>query len=242
MHYADDRYHLRVEFHAKGCNIPADELTRMQRGLDAVGEVVQDFPSSELSLDVIHHPRSGVYHVEATLKVPGKTLLSGDHDAYLDSAFQRCVRKLVQKATAYRDNPDRDATEAARRRETLDREIVAPQGPTDGTVGRAVEAGDYRAFRTALSGYEEWLRLRVGRWIQRYPQAEARVGDGILIGDLLEEVYLNAFEGYGKRPKDVSLSEWLDSLLDPSLRLLLKYPDEERENASLARTLRETPL
>ena len=93
-----------------------------------------------------------------------------------------------------------------------------------------------------MSGYEEWLRRRVGRWIQRYPEAEARVGDGLLIGDLVEEVYLNAFEHFTERSRDVPLRDWIEGLIDPSLKLLLKNPAEERENASLARTLRETPL
>jgi hypothetical protein len=242
MQYADDRFRLRVAFHARGCIIPEDELARMQRGLEPVGEAVQDFPGSELLLNVIRHPRTGDYNVEAKLKVPGKALHSGDRDAYLDSAFQRCVRQLVQKAKAYNKDPDRDAEAQARRQSALDREIVAAQAPADGLLGRAWQAGDYRGFRTALSGYEEWIRKRVGRWIQRYPQAESRVGDGLRIGDLVEEVYLNAFERFAQHPAEVPLSDWLEGLIDPSLKLLLRRPDEERENVSMARTLRETPL
>src|SRR5205085_9646825 len=96
MQYSDDRYHLRVEIQQKGCNIPQDELTRIQQSLQPLGEAVQDFPSSELTINVICHPRSQAYHVEARLKVPGKTHFSSDEDAYLDTAFQRCLRKLVQ--------------------------------------------------------------------------------------------------------------------------------------------------
>jgi hypothetical protein len=119
---------------------------------------------------------------------------------------------------------------------------VAPADPDTGILGRAFSAGDYRAFRTALSGYEEWLRKRVGRWIQRYPEAEARLGRGLAIGDMVEEVYLQAFEHYGRRPVAVPFHQWLEDLMDPSLKALLRHPDEERENASLARTLRQPPL
>jgi len=31
-------------------------------------------------------------------------------------------------------------------------------------------------------------------------------------------------------------------LIDPSLKALMDHPEQEQENASLARTLRETPL
>src|SRR3954451_24191578 len=161
MQYTDDRNHLRVEINPKECRIPEDELARMQGFLGELGESVHDYASSELTLNVIHHPRSGAYHVEARLRVPGRTLFSGDQDDYLDSAVQRCLRKLVQHVEAHKANPDRAAEEQARRREALDNNVVAPEDPADGALGRAVEAGDYRAFRTALSGYEEWIRKRV---------------------------------------------------------------------------------
>src|SRR5262249_22092433 len=184
-------------------SIPEDELARMQASLEPLGEAVRDFPHSDLWFNVVYHPNSRIYHVEAKLKVPGRTFFSGDTDPYLDSAYQRCVRQMVQRLTEYKDHPDGQAQEQAGRQATLDREIMAPQDPADGILGRAVAGGDYRAFRTALSGYEEWLRKRVGRWIQRYPQAEAQVGDGLLIGDLLEEVYLNAFERVPAQPTEV---------------------------------------
>jgi hypothetical protein len=241
MQYTDDRYHLRVEINAKEYNLPADELTRMQQSLEPLGEAVRDFPQADLAITVVRHPRLDVYHVEARLRLPGKTLFSGDQDAYLDSAFQRCVRKLTRRAEAYHDNPDRDAVEAAERLATLDREVVAPEEPEAGLVGEAVRAGDYKTFRTILSGYEEWLRKRVGRWVQRYPDAEAKVGRELRIGDLVEEVYLNAFEQLGKKPADVPFRDWLDGLIDPSLKLLLRHPFEEAQNASLARTVRELP-
>jgi hypothetical protein len=38
------------------------------------------------------------------------------------------------------------------------------------------------------------------------------------------------------------LGEWLDGLIDPSLKMLLREPDEGRQEASFARTLREAPL
>ena len=64
--------------------------------------------------------------------------------------------------------------------------------------------------------------------------------DELLLGDIVEEVYLNAFERYSHRQAEVPFHDWLDSLIDPSLKGLLRNPEEGRENASLARTLRET--
>src|SRR5438477_11847244 len=95
---------------------------------------------------------------------------------------------------------------------------IAPADADSGILGEAVKAGNYQAFRSALVPYEEWLRKRAGRWIQRYPEAEAKLGQGLAIGDLVEEVYLVAFEHYPHWPREVPFHEWLDSLNDPALR------------------------
>jgi hypothetical protein len=241
VQYTDDRYHVRVEFDTRETGILHDELTRMQQSLAPIGEAVQDFPHSDLWVTVTHHPRSQTYHVQMKLKLPGGTLFTGDRDAYLDSAFQRCVRKLAQKVQGFSARRNRDAERAVERREALDDNVVMPEDPQVGPLGAAVRGGDYRAFRNLLLGYEDWLRTRAGRWIQRYPEAQARVGNGLRIGDLVEEIYLNAFERFPRKPADVPFRTWLEGLIDPSLKALLRHPDEEAENASMARTLREMP-
>ena len=68
-------------------------------------------------------------------------------------------------------------------------------------LDRAVQAGDYSAFLAASLPYEEEVRKSAGRWVQRYPDVEARIGPSIQIADIVEEVFLLAFEGYRKRPQ-----------------------------------------
>jgi hypothetical protein len=241
MQYSDDRHHLRVEIKPRECKLPSDELTRMQRLLEPVGEAVESFPQSELSVGLMHHDHSDLYHVECRLRLPGKTLFTSDWDPYLDSAFMRCVRKLVRKAQDYREHPDRQAAAVEQREDDLNNNVVVSEEADGGPLGKFAAAGDYRGFRIAASGYEDWLRKRVGRWIQRYPEAEARLGKDLSIGDLVEEVYLNAFERFGQRPTEVPISQWLDSLLEPSLQAMLHDPDEEHQAASFARTVRSMP-
>lgn len=240
MLYQDD--HFRVEMTTKECDVPADERTRLQSLLEPLCQSLSQVPSADLWINVVYHPRSAIYHVEFKLKTPGQTFFAGGWNTYLDSAFQSALHELGRKVAEYQESPKRPTAKAAEQQIAAAREAMAPQDPTMGPLAQAAEAGDYHTFRTALSGYEEWLRKRVGRWVQRYPEAEAQVGSGLLLGDLIEEVYLNAFERFARRPTDVRLSEWLDSLIDPSLKELLRHPDEERENVSLARTMREAPL
>lgn len=242
MQYTDDRYHLRVVIDSQDCQVPPEELTRMQRLLEPVGQAVEDIPQSELRVKVIRHPRSNSYHVEMKLELPGRSLTSDDRDTYMDSAFQHSVEKLCRQLDSVARQRDRAAERATERRQELDNQVVMPFDSDDGPLADMVRAGDYRAFRTALSTYEEWLRKRVGRWVQRFPEAQARVGDGVMIGDVVEGVYLNAFEQFTSRPVGVRLSEWLDDLIDPTLKGLLREPEEARQSASLARTLRQTPL
>ena len=110
--------------------------------------------------------------------------------------------------------------------------------PDLAVVDAAVSDGDYAAFRTATFAYEEPLRKRAGRWVERYPEAEARIGRRLEMADIVEEVFLNAFERYDRRPKGVRFGEWLEGLIDPAVRELLAHPDQELENIALARAAR----
>jgi len=239
MEYSDERHHLHVEINARDCTIPADERARMETALEELGDAVQDFPASQLWMNVIYHARSALFHVEFKLKLPGRTLFTGERGEVLDLAFERGLRKLLRRVETYKQHPDPEATEKLERHLALENEIVAPEDPDFGPLAMAVDNGDYRAFRMALALYEEWLRKRAGRWVQRYPDAEAQVGRALRLGDLVEEIYLNAFEEFPHRPTAIRFSEWLDSLVDPSLKILLRHPDRESENASFARTVRD---
>ncbi len=234
--------HLQVEITTKDCTIPPDERSRLQTALEALAGVVEDFPDPVLWVDVIYHPNSALYHVESKLKLPSRSLFASEKDPYLDCALQDSIQSMIRKANAYREHPVREAVAEAERRDFLDREIVAPEDPDAGPAGQAAEAGDYRTFRITLVGYEDWLHKRAGRLVQRIPEAQARLGKEIHLGDIVEDVYLNAFEHFTRRPTEVPLSAWLEGLIEPSIRALLRHPDEESEAASLARTVRETPV
>lgn len=233
-----DRQQLHVEITNKECDIPEDQRTRMVETLRPLEFATADFPRADLRLNIIYHPNSKVYHAEAKLKLPGRTIFSGDHDTYLDTAFQRCLRRVLDRLDEYKQNPNNGAIHQAEQRQARDTNIMMPEDADTGPIANAVKRGDYREFRTRMAGYEDWLRRRVGRWIQRFPEAESRVNDGPFIGDLVELVYLNAFEQFTDRNTTLRMSEWLDSLIDPSLRESLRHPDEVHQEASLARTIR----
>jgi hypothetical protein len=240
MRHSEQRGVLHIELETKECNLPFDELTRLQQPLDSVAEKVGNLPS-DLKVSVVHHPLSDRFHVSADLRLPRRSIFTGDWDPYLDTAAQRCLRKLIRKIEAYHHEPDREGDHIAKQVKESRQQVVAPQDPDTGTLGEAAREQDYARFRQLLAGHDDWLRLRIGRWLQRYPAINAQVGERIAIGDLVEEVFLNAFEGYGKRTKHQPLSDWLDELIDPSLRALWQNGEEEAENISFVRSLREAP-
>jgi hypothetical protein len=242
QHRFDIQNHLHVEVNTKNCEVTPDERARMQDTLPPIGYATAEFPDPRLWINIVYHPNSKIYHAEAKLRLPGGSVFGGAHDTYLDSAYQSCVRRLLANLEAAKARPDGQVVRRAERRQALDDNVVMPEDPDSGPVARAVDDGDYRAFRRAMVGYEDWLRKRVGRWIQRYPEVEARVDDEPLIGDLVEEVYLTAFENFTRRNTDLRLSEWLDGLIDSALQEYLRHPAVVHEEASLARTVRAAAI
>ena len=241
MIYRADEHHLLVEMDAKQCQISQEQRTAMQPNLERLGKAVGEFPESHLWLTVVHHPRSNDYHARAKLKVPGQTIITGDRHETLTDAMQRCLEKVLRRVERYKANPDQEAVEQAQRRAGLATDIIAPVEPDSGVVGEAIVQNDYRAFREALLGQEESLRKRVGRWIQRYPEVQAEVGRSFEIADLVEEVFLLAFESYPDRPTHLSMREWLDSLVDPAVKAFWTDP-EDREAVSFAQSMAQRPF
>jgi len=230
---------LHIEMDEGDYIVSDAERAQMERELDLLEKVVEKFPHADLYVTIQKQARTGDVEVRTSLLLPGKTLFTGDQDVTAAPAFGRCARKLVQKLRGYERELDNE--DAKRKYEKGTRQEVEPLYPHDPeAVAAAVRNRDYNAFREALYMYEEPIRKRAGRWVQRYPAVEAEVGRGLRMADVVEEVFLNAFERYEHRPDEELMGEWLESLIDPSVKMLLQHPDEELTNISFARTLRRT--
>lgn len=233
MRYQDPKNHLEFELNARNFEIPPDERLRMQDSIERIADELKGL-ASKLWITIHHHPKNPApYHVEAKLKLPQETFKTGDWDSYLDAAFQRCARKLIRKIERSRDETG-TVNQTERPGALPGTEVAAPEDPQESVLAQAVEADDYRTFRRALTGHEEWLRDRVGRWVQRFPAVDLEIGKGVTIADLVEEVYLNAFERYAERPQGQPVTPWLSDLVDPSIKLFVRHPDEEQENVRAA--------
>ena len=237
MLFSDNAYNLRIELDSKNCELSPEELEKMTDGLAPLREPLRNFPVSDLYITVEFHSPSQDYHVKTSLVLTGRTLFTGDDDHEIYPAFHRCVRKLISKVDAYKNSLGGNS-EISKQHKGTHHDVVPDWEPDGEVLQRALDEQDYAAFREALYVYEEPLRKRAGRWIARYPEIDGHVGEQLSLADIVEEVFLNAFERWEKRPSSIRIGEWLEHLIDPSIKALLKDPVAELENISFARSLR----
>lgn len=238
MYFPDSQSKMRVELETKQCDFALAEMERFYEGLRPLEKVVEPFPVADLYVTIRRHPRSKDYHVTTALHLPSRTLFTGerhDEDAY--AAFERCIRKLVGKVGAHKEllsnKPEQRKSNVGTRQE-----LLPDYEPDLAAMRWAASEGDYREFREYMDAYHQPVRLRVGRWIQRYPEVEAKLGLELSIDDVVEDVFLAAFEGFRMQP-DVRFGEWLETLIRQAVRTLAHKPDAERENVSFARSYAE---
>jgi len=233
-------HELRIELDTKSCQASAGEIAKMESGLAPLRDLVRDFPVKNLYVTVFYYARGKTYHVKTSLVLPGATLFTGERHDVLYSAYEQCVRKLMKKVAAYKETmggvPNRD-----KHRQGTHQDVVPSQEPDPQLLALAAAEGDYAAFRRGMDTYDEPLRKRAGRWVQRYPHVDDTIGNGLQLDDVVEEVLLMAFDRFERRPAAVPLSEWLEGLIDPSLKALTSNPEEELENIRLARSYSEMP-
>jgi len=237
MDYTDETDNLRVRIDAHHCTLSEAEISKLLGDLTSVGRQVANFPISDLHIVVEYNNRSNDYSVKTTLILPGATLVSNDHDLVLSAAYERCLDSLVENIHAYKDRLGQ-VPERQKHEEGTHQDLEPNPVPDPAAIDATVAAGDYTAFRNATFGYEDGIRRRVGRWVERYPDVAARIGGAIKIDDIVEEVFLTAFEGYEARPKEVRFADWLVGLIDPAVKEMQQHGEQELENVAMARLAR----
>jgi ribosome-associated translation inhibitor RaiA len=227
MKVSDETNVLRVDLDSKDFQLSAAEQEKMDGDLETLRRLVKSFPDPELKIELSHQ---SYYRVRVSLLLPGRTLFTADEDQNFHPAWERCIRKLVKRVDGYKEKLGNKPTYAKEAQGTL-HNVRPTMDPDLNEIIVAVDQQDYVAFRRVLSVYDEAIELRAGRWVERYPAAEAKLGHGLAISEIVEEVFLNAFERFNERPP-LRMGEWLESLIDPSVKALLEDPAAEKENLS----------
>ena len=246
---------VRLNLETRRCALRRSELEAIEDGLGLLDDETAAFSFADLTVTISYRARCDEYHVKTRLHLPGRGMFTGEHDAVVLPAYERCLRKLARKLARDREQAGRShrtlgihapAVDPTKSDELTSRtnRITAPL-PLE-RLKQARDELDYRRFRQELSVFEGLIRERVGRWVRRYSDVEAAINlhaslaDARLpIDDLVEEVLLTAFERYPAKPRAMRPGDWLESLIDPAMRSFLRHPEEELEAIGFARTLRE---
>jgi len=229
------RHKLQVHFDTHEFEPNPAELADLADDADSLARQVGNFPVADLRVIIEWKARTNEYAVKLTLLLPGETLVTSDHDRVIPPAYERAMAALEDLVKAYKDRLNQH--EERRKHEAGTLQELPPGEPIDpAALDAAAAAADYAAFRTAIAPYEDNLRLRVGRWVERYPAVQARIGRGLETIDITEAVMLSAFEGHTARPPGVRYGEWLEGLIDPAVRAFEHHADRELENVNMART------
>jgi ribosome-associated translation inhibitor RaiA len=237
MPFSDERPALRIEFDAPHGALSDPERERMSRDADSLSRQVANFPTANLHVLIERNQRTNDFTVKTSLLLPGTDLVASDHDPSLHAAYERCLGVLDRELEAYKGRLGR-LEERSKLAQGTHQRLEPDRDPDLGEISAAVEAGDYTAFREATLPFEEPLRMRVGRWVERYPDTAGRIGHGLTIADLVEDVFLTAFDRWPSRPVELRMGDWLESLIDLAVKAVQKDPDGELENIRMARTLR----
>ncbi len=245
---------LRVQIETRRCALRRGELDSIDDSLSILDSVIAGFPFADLHATVSYRPRCEEYHVKTRLTLPGRALFTGEHDAVVLPAYERCLRKLSwkigrQQALHRQANSNRGSeqspalqTESNERVHRTKKESIARpiRFPATGDIG------DYLQFRKEMQDFEELVRERVIRWVARYSESTAEFINACAAAemkqpfdDLAEEVFLTAYERAAAKPKAMRLNDWIESLIDPAMRSFLRHPDEDLEAIGFARTLQE---
>jgi ribosome-associated translation inhibitor RaiA len=238
MAFSDQSYNLLVDLDTKHCRLSAGDVSKMEASLSPLNDMVRHFPVSKLHVLVSRPHRTNDYEVRTSLILPGETLVSSEHHPQVHAAFEHCIDNLIRDVRRYKDQLG-NVAEQAKQQEGTHHELLPTLPPDPAALEAAVHEGDYAAFRAAVVGYDEPVRALVGRWVERYPEVAARIGNGLQIDDLVEDVFLDAFEAYEERPREVRFGDWLGRFIDQAVREMAAHPDRELENVRMARLARE---
>jgi len=232
---------LKYDIDAENLQLSEIDKAAIVQELDNLAEIVAEFPIAVLHINFQHYHNSEETKCKLALVLPDRPFVTGDVGTHWQPVYEHCVRKMIKRVKHYKASLGNES-ELGHHRQNTDHAVVANRAPDTERIKGAVAKGDYEDFRVATYPYEEDIRSRIGRWVQRYPAIDAQIGTDLKIADIVEEVFLNAFARFENRPPNVRFGDWLEQLIDPSVKLIADHPDETQQEISFARTLREMDI
>ncbi len=218
---------------------PTDAETQtIAAEVDRIRPLVKEFPTQIVHINLEYNPNSEEYEVKLALVLPGQTFATGDVSEVWEQSLEKSVQKLIRRIEHYKSSMSGEPEQARIAAGTTME--VEPNRRMDGKmVAAAVESGNYAEFRKGMYPIEESLRNRVGRWVQRYPQIQAKIGSQFTIADIVEETFMLAFDRYSHWHPELLFGQWIENLIDPAMKAIANDSEGELEIISFQRTWNE---
>ena len=144
---------LKVQFNSDGYTFRGNELQKMDEALHTLRKALVEFPVAELRVDVQLHARSGDFHVRTNLRLPKRTLSTGERNQLLHYAYERCVSKLLNKLDAYKRQLKNEPAYANEQAGQVQR--IEPDSPPDAAaLNKAIDEKDLSVALQWDSFYE----------------------------------------------------------------------------------------
>jgi len=230
---------FQKDLDVEGFTPTAAEMETIQTEVDRIEPLISEFPTQILYVNIDYHSPSRQYGVKLALVLPGQTFATKNVSESWQPSLESCVNKMIHRIEHYKatmsGERERGHAVAGTKME------VEPAQRLDGErVRNAFEEDNYIEFRQALYPLESSLRARIGRWIQRYPQIEAMIGQQLTIADVVEETFMLAFDRFDQWPEEEFFGHWVESLIDPAVKAIVRDPDGELERIGFLRSWDES--
>lgn len=229
---------LQSDLDVEGFSPTAEEVQHIETQIDHLRPVIADFPTQILHVNLEYNSNSAEYEVRLALVLPGRTFATGDVSEEWRNSLEKSMNKMVHRIEHYKETLS-GQPEHARMAAGTTME-VEPNRRIDGVqVREAIDSGNYSKFRTAMYPIEASLQDRIGRWVQRFPQIQAMIGDRFTISDVMEETFLMAFAKFDDWRPQMYFGQWVESLIDPAVKAIVRDPDGELEAISFQKSWQE---
>ena len=236
--FSDKGNPFRADLDVQGFGPTDGEVAAIETEIARLKPIIADFPTKILHVNIEYNRTSNDYEVKLALVLPGQTFATGRVTEAWEVGLESSVQNLIRRVAHYKSTMSGEMEHAHAAAGTAME--ITPDWQIDGeAVRKAIEADDYPAFRSQMMAIEPRLRERIGRWVQRYPVVQMMIGDRITIADLVEEVFLHAFDQYDQWHSEMFFGQWLETLIDPVVRAVARDPKGEVEAISFQRVWSE---
>ncbi|KAA5546117.1 hypothetical protein FYK55_04265 [Roseiconus nitratireducens] len=202
----------------EGFTLSPEELAVVSSEINRVRPLVTERPEQLPHVSIRFDPDGEIYHVLIDTEVSGQSVHSRANDGQWQTALRTAIRKLVPRFEAAVES---NGTLGAGR-ESSDEEAVgrARWALDESALQRAVEQNNYAQFRAQLYPLEPHLHERIGREVRCDVMPDEAHADHLFMADIIEDLFLMAFEQFDQRPQDITFVQWLDSLIAPTIAFI----------------------